>query len=254
MSCCRSWQTLSSPPCAIDKRIGDFSLWTTGSRGWSPAQREWVSKQFVEEPAIGLEAAASHLRLIVAEILKSPSASVFLCNVFRHVPGDLAHRYMGAPQSLGERIRRFNLLGAEVSKDTGAYVVDLDWVMANAGASELQTDYRLQGRPAAVAGAAGLVSTMFKAGLDEFFPAEIQVKALAQFEARQRAALEGTARLTVSRCNPHHPCTRRVVAISASIGMLRISGRPAWPCSELRINSRLWPGKALPPSSRCSRR
>ena len=39
-------------------------------------------------------ASASHLRLIVAEILKSPSASVFLCNVFRHVPGDLAHRYM----------------------------------------------------------------------------------------------------------------------------------------------------------------
>ena len=165
-------------------------------RRWTPAQREWVSSQFVEEPAVDLGATASHWRLILAEMRKTSSAGVFLCNVFRHVPGDLAHRYFGTPPSLGERIRRFNLLGAEVSKDTGAYIVDLDWALANVGASELQTDYRLQGKAAAVAGAAALVSTLFKAGLDEFLPAEVQVKALAHFEARQEAALDGIAMRT----------------------------------------------------------
>ena len=70
----------------------------------------------------------------------------------------------------------------------------------------MQTDYRLQGKAAAVAGAAA-PCPIFKAGLDEFLPAEVQVKALAHFEARQEAALDGiamrTARATIQTILTH---------------------------------------------------
>jgi hypothetical protein len=161
-----------------------LSAW---EQGWTPAQREWVAAQFEQVPPITAEVAAGNWEAICNGVLQGGSAGVFLCNVFRHVAGPVPHRYHGTPESLGERIRRFNLLAAEVSQATGAFVVDLDRALTRVGARALGTDYRLGGDAASAAGAEVLVATLFLAGLDAFLPAEVEAKALAAFEARQAA-------------------------------------------------------------------
>jgi hypothetical protein len=153
-------------------------------RNWTPAQHAWVADHFVPEPVIALDAAAAHWRAICSAILQTGASHVFLCNVFRRVPG-IAHRYYETPESPQERIQKFNLLAAEVSQDTGACVVDLDRSLADLGGRLLKTDYRLTG--AAAAGADTVVSTLFRAGLDDYVTEEAQQKAAAQFEVRRAA-------------------------------------------------------------------
>jgi hypothetical protein len=155
--------------------------------GWTPSQREWVAVQFEEAPPVAVDTAARHWEAICTEVLRGGATGVFLCNVFRHVAGPVAHRYNDTAESLGERIRKFNLLAADVSHTTGAFVVDLDRALTRVGARALGTDYLLGGEAAAAAGAEALVSTLFRAGLDDYLPPEVEAKALAAFEARQAA-------------------------------------------------------------------
>src|SRR5207302_7755388 len=119
-------------------------------RNWTPAQRAWVADHFLPEPAIALDAAAAHWRTICTALLQTGATHVFLCNIFRRVP-EIAHCYYGTRESLQERIQRFNVLAAEVSQDTGAYVIDLDRALADIGGRVLQTDYRLGNAAAATA-------------------------------------------------------------------------------------------------------
>lgn len=157
-------------------------------RGWTEDQRRWVAAHFVEEPPLTLEAVSTQWGRILPEVQRACGAgSVFLCNVFRHVPGRLPLPSNGRLPSLRERIRRMNLIAADLSHQTGISIVDLDRGLARHGGRELHTDYRLLGDSAAAAGAAILVSTLFRAGLDEHLAPEVQEKALACYEARQAA-------------------------------------------------------------------
>jgi hypothetical protein len=97
-------------------------------------------------------------------------ASAFVCTIFRHVAGpDRA--------AIIERIRRLNLLAATLSHDTGVNVIDIDRLFALAGARKLQTDYRLGGPRAAEFAGHTIVAGILAAGLDDFFPPEIQERA-----------------------------------------------------------------------------
>jgi hypothetical protein len=74
--------------------------------------------------------------------LAATGAPVFVCTVFRHVPD---RGGAGAPSKRLERIRRLNLMAAELSRELGVLVVDLDRALAHIGGYELATDYRLGG-------------------------------------------------------------------------------------------------------------
>jgi hypothetical protein len=95
---------------------------------------------------------------------------VLICTIFRHVPEN--------ERSLTiERIRRLNLLAAELSHDTGVGVADIDRVLAFLGGRALQTDYRLGGPMAAEVAAYTIVASILAAGLDDFIPPDVQDRA-----------------------------------------------------------------------------
>jgi hypothetical protein len=100
---------------------------------------------------------------------------VFVCTVLRHVdPG------VGAEAgALRLRIRRLNLLAAEISRESGIFVIDLDRVLADIGARRLQTDYRLAGSAAAEMAGHFMAVTMVTNGIDALVPFEIQDAARA---------------------------------------------------------------------------
>jgi hypothetical protein len=101
---------------------------------------------------------------------------VFICTVLRHVS---ASEEAGQGESKRVRIRRLNLLAAEISRETGIYVIDLDRNLADMGAGPLQTDYRLGGGHASEAAAKFIALAVISAGLDTFVPFEVQDRAKA---------------------------------------------------------------------------
>lgn len=113
---------------------------------------------------------------------------VFVCTILRHVRDDESAEAAGA---LIVRIRRLNLLAAEISRESGAFVVDIDRALADIGARRLQTDYRLEG-DAAVAIAGHLIAaTVLNNALDDFIPYEALEAARAGLAANQPRLADG---------------------------------------------------------------
>jgi len=93
---------------------------------------------------------------------------VFICTILRHVDdGEEA-------EETRVQIRRLNLLAADISRETGAYVIDTDRVLANIGARWLKTDYRLAGNAAAEATGHFMALTLVNNAVDAFVPFEVQ--------------------------------------------------------------------------------
>jgi hypothetical protein len=110
-----------------------------------------------------------------------PTLSVFLCTVFRHVPRNASEQQPDGWATTTERIRRLNLLAAELSHDTGAGIIDIDRAFAHHGARALKTDYRLSGAVAAEVAAHTIVWSVLSVGLDDAVAPEIQQRAM-QFQ------------------------------------------------------------------------
>jgi hypothetical protein len=103
--------------------------------------------------------------------LSESGASVFICTVLRHVRRDLEPE---KAEALMIRIRRLNLLAAEISRESGAFVIDLDRILADIGARRLQTDYQLAGTYAAEVAGHAIALTIADNALDVFVPFEVQ--------------------------------------------------------------------------------
>ena len=103
---------------------------------------------------------AARWRRQASALVGGSARPVFLCTVFRHVPA-------AAPRSLIERIRRLNLLVAELSQATGANVIDIDRTMAHFGARLLATDYTARGRIGPEVAGDVIAAALLEVGLDE---------------------------------------------------------------------------------------
>lgn len=100
---------------------------------------------------------------------------VFVITIFRYVSEERTEQ----AERLRVRIARLNLFAAEISRETGCNVIDIDRVLADIGAHGLQTDYRLGGPYAAQAVATNIALTLLSLGLDEYAPYEAQETARA---------------------------------------------------------------------------
>ena len=122
---------------------------------------------------------------------------MFVSTVFRHVPDDDS-----ADQSRLVRVRRLNLLAAELSRETGLFVIDIDRTLAAIGARKLQTDYRLKGDYAADAAAKVMALAIVSAGLDGYVSFDAQDAAkLAISQDQLSLAVPGATVLDVRPSN-----------------------------------------------------
>ena len=85
------------------------------------------------------------------------------------------------------RIRRLNLLATELSREFGAFVIDIDRVFADIGGQALKTDYRLQGQGGAELAGHTLAVGIATNALDAFIPFEAQERVIAFINSRQPA-------------------------------------------------------------------
>ncbi len=117
--------------------------------------------------------------------LSESGMPIMICTVFRHV--DVA----SAPDQadlIRRRIRQLNLLVTELSRQYGAFVIDLDRILADIGARRLKTDYRLGGATALDIASLAIASNIAANALDDFASVDAQDKARAVLD-RDRPAV-----------------------------------------------------------------
>jgi hypothetical protein len=88
---------------------------------------------------------------------------LYICTVFRHATGPDWRARLA-------RIRKLNLLALELSRETGAFIIDVDRMLADAGARSFHTDFRLTGPLATEAVAREIVSTLVATGFGSTYP------------------------------------------------------------------------------------
>ncbi len=112
-------------------------------------------------------AVAARWRRQAAVLVAETSRPVFFCTVFRNVPAVESAPPGWTRDGVLERIRRLNLLAAELSQATGANVIDIDRTLAHFGARLVTTDYTLKGRLGAEVAGDIIAAAVLGAGLDD---------------------------------------------------------------------------------------
>jgi hypothetical protein len=115
--------------------------------------------------------------------LCAPGDPVFICTVFRHVcSGDCELELQRRV-----RIRRLNLSAANISRESGAYVIDIDRRLSDIGAHRLGTDYRMHGAAAIDLAGNAIAREIILNGLDAVADVDLQNRALAVLSPYQPA-------------------------------------------------------------------
>jgi hypothetical protein len=111
----------------------DFESWDAESRSYLENECEYAG-------LAPIEAALDRLEQLIIAIEEKLGAQVLVYNLSPVTPGERTHCWIGAEDSLGLRVKRLNLGLAELSARMGFSIVDVDRIVACAGADRLKID------------------------------------------------------------------------------------------------------------------
>jgi hypothetical protein len=109
-------------------------------RDRSPDTQQWLDTNCDGRTAIEPEAFLAQAHAVVDRIRSVTQAPMVWYAAASVLPGPPMFDYSGVEADLGTRIRQFNLALIELSRRTGVAVVDVDAVVAKAGAERLMLD------------------------------------------------------------------------------------------------------------------
>lgn len=107
---------------------------------WTPEARQYLEAECEYAGLAPIEAVFDRLAKLVAVIEEKLRAQVLVYNLSPLTPGERTHCWIGAQDSIALRIQRFNLRLAELSSELGFSIVDVDRVVAGAGADRVKVD------------------------------------------------------------------------------------------------------------------
>lgn len=107
---------------------------------WDPESRSYLETECEYAGLAPIEATLEHLEKLILAIEEKLGAHVLVYNLSPVTPGERTHCWLGAEDSLGLRVQRFNLGLAELSSRLGFSIVDVDRIVACAGADRLKVD------------------------------------------------------------------------------------------------------------------
>ena len=121
-------------------RRDGYLLYAANLEAWAAADRDWIREEFVFTGALDVETSVRNLEAIVARIRQRSDVPILIYNVSSVVPGDQVHSYQGLEEIFSTRIRRFNLGLIELSQLSGISIIDVDTIVARAGADRVKLD------------------------------------------------------------------------------------------------------------------
>jgi hypothetical protein len=106
----------------------------------NPAAAAWLARTHVMSDLPDAAETSARLTGIIARIRERTQAPILIYNLSPLDPGPLVHCYLGLEDSFATRVRRFNLMLVELSQQTGVSIVDVESVIAKAGADRMKFD------------------------------------------------------------------------------------------------------------------
>jgi hypothetical protein len=126
---------------SLVRRLGQGYLLLPAARPeWTSEDWIWIRQNFESSPALDVAQSMENFAGIVERIRARTQAPILIYNVSSAVPGEQMHAYAGMEDAFSTRVRRFNLGLIELSQKTGISVIDVDAVLARAGADRLKLD------------------------------------------------------------------------------------------------------------------
>jgi hypothetical protein len=107
---------------------------------WDAEARAFLDRECENAGLAPLELTMSRLERLIEAVEERLGAHVLVYNLSPVVPGERTHCWLGAEDSLAQRVRRFNLALADLSARLGFSVVDVERIAACAGADRVKVD------------------------------------------------------------------------------------------------------------------
>lgn len=115
-------------------------LYANGFAQWRPCDVTWAKSAFEGIGSLEVSRSMANWHRIVAALQQVRPVPILIFNMSAVTPGETVYGYDGLEETLSERIRRFNLGLIELSRRTGAAIVDVDRIVAEHGANALKRD------------------------------------------------------------------------------------------------------------------
>jgi len=107
---------------------------------WNSNDREWLTSHFSYTNLLEVSQSMESLAKIVERIRSHKDVPILVYNVSSIVPGEDLYNYLGVDETYSTRCKRFNLALADLSRQTGISIVDVDTIIARSGADRLKVD------------------------------------------------------------------------------------------------------------------
>jgi hypothetical protein len=121
-------------------RRDGFLFYPNNWRSWPVEHQEWLRASFISAGFIDPAASMANFAGIIGRIRARSAAPILIYNVSSVIPGEQVHDYQGIEEIFSTRIRRFNLALIELSQQTGVSIIDVDKIVARAGADRMKFD------------------------------------------------------------------------------------------------------------------
>ncbi len=126
-------------PLYRHRRLGYLFYADEPSR-WPGPHRRWLAEAFTPLGPPDVTRSVSAFERLHERLRRHTEAPILVFNISTAVPGDRLHCFQGFEDILSTQIRRYNLALIELSARLGISVIDVDGVLARAGAERLQVD------------------------------------------------------------------------------------------------------------------
>jgi hypothetical protein len=124
----------------VRNKRDDYLLLPNGWQTWPKDDQDWIRANFTSVPPLDVESAMANFARIVERIRAASTAPILVYNVSAAVPGEQFHSHQGMQDAFSTRIRQFNLGLIQLSQKTGISVIDVDAILARAGADRSKLD------------------------------------------------------------------------------------------------------------------
>jgi hypothetical protein len=122
------------------RREGEYLLHAANYAAWPEPDRAWLRGAFTTPERIAPGEWSGVFERLVARIRQHTPAPILVYNLSAIIPGETIHCFAGLDDLLSTRIRRFNLGLIDLSERLGFSIIDVDSVLARAGADRLKLD------------------------------------------------------------------------------------------------------------------
>ncbi len=107
---------------------------------WDSQSRAWLERECENAGPAPLEATLARLDRLIEAVREQLGAPVLVYNLSPVIPGERTHSWLGAEDAVSLRVQRFNVGLMELATRQDFSIVDVDRLMACAGAERLKVD------------------------------------------------------------------------------------------------------------------